>query len=370
METIPDIIMRCPKCCREFSLEETYCEECTAMLEPVEERAGTSRMTATPLDEGPEDATAQEEKLEDAGIDALKTDIEERFIHTLLSELTLLKNRLAKKEKELSVLTADHQDATGHDLVRRTGKAESQLSDILKKTATIESVLDRLREKIEADIALLQKECEGTGVQGIFGFFAIQSRYFKLRSSELKRKKELLRVIKEKAHMRRPVRLIVLAASLGLFVIMAAALIVSVTVAARKGTPAPPPQSPAVSQTAAMPAAPAAEEIVRLLRDIRAANMRKDISLWQSCYSRSYLEQQSRQDEISALWKTYDYRSLSYRIEDILTQPGKATAVIIWDMELKSLETGRSISLSQRLSSDFVVENGKVRIVSVRMMEQ
>jgi len=368
METIPDIIMRCPKCLKEFSLEETYCEECTAMLEPVDIQEGFSDEAIIPSDETLIDDAPCDEKLEDAKIRRLKTDIEERFVNTLLLELRLLKDRLSAKEQELAVLTANRTDAGCHEGIRITGKTESHISGLLERTAKIESVLEILGEKTSKDLSVLEREIEQTGKPGLFGYFTGQGSLFRLRSSELRRKKELVRTIGEKVCKRRPpVKKYVLTA-LGMFVILAAALTFSLTTASRKGII--PPPSPAVSQTSASPSPPSAKEIYRLLEDIRAANMKKDIGLWQSCYSSSYLEQHTRKDEIADQWRKYDYLSLHYRVEDIRILPDKITTVIIWDMELKPLESGKSSVISQRLSSDFVVENGKIKISAVRKAAQ
>ena len=129
-------------------------------------------------------------------------------------------------------------------------------------------------------------------------------------------------------------------------------------------------RSPETPQQTETKAAIQAKDLYQLLEDIRIANMRKDLWLWQSRYTARYLEERGRKDDIVGQWKKVDYLSLQYRIEDIRMLPSMTTAIVAWGMELKSLNTGKTNTSSQKLYSEFIFEDGRLKIASVRKAEK
>src|SRR5271169_4767569 len=103
MGETPIIVMQCPKCGKHFPLDQTYCEKCSAMLEPFETaQGGPDRPTEDVNSAAYEQPATTEEKIEDIKIDHLRVDIENKFVYTLLVEIGQLQRRLAKREKYLA----------------------------------------------------------------------------------------------------------------------------------------------------------------------------------------------------------------------------------------------------------------------------
>jgi len=92
----------------------------------------------------------------------------------------------------------------------------------------------------------------------------------------------------------------------------------------------------------------------------------KNLSLWESRYSKSYLEIEGKKENILGLWNSFDYISLDYRIDQLRIQPQTASAQITWDMKLRLRKTGQIIRKIQTLSADFVRENKTFKISAVR----
>ena len=147
MEDTPKIIMQCPKCSREYSPDTSYCDACSAMLEPIEINAPDSR-TETEVQK-PRDIKILDEKgeiLDDIKIDSLKSEIELTFTRTLLLELTQLKKRLPVNKKNPSrTETGDHAFQPG------ISGAASGDENMEKRITKLEAILYNLQKKIDAD---------------------------------------------------------------------------------------------------------------------------------------------------------------------------------------------------------------------------
>lgn len=367
MGEIPNIVMQCPKCKKEFPVDANYCEDCTAMLEPTERERETPAQQIEALSVTPvEVPAASDEQIEDVRIDSLKTDIEESFISTLLFELNQLKERMGKKEAALSDLYKQQTDTGSPDLVREIGKAETEVNDVLKRTAKIEAILENLKKKLEADIDRLNAQVGITGQPGLFGFFSVSGRYLGMLSSDLKVKKALLTAIETKTYNKRKGTL-KYAFVFSLLLITAGLLTYSwIRVSQKTGVIT----SSTRSQETASGTAIQARDIYDLLEDIRKANLKKDLLLWESRYARQYLDAGKKKDETAENWKKFDYVSLQYKVEDIQMLPEKITAIISWNIELRSTGSGKKTRTAQKLFSEFIIEDQKLKIASVRKAGQ
>lgn len=362
MEKIPDIVMQCPKCRKEFPVDANYCEDCTAMLEPAErEQTGPPQTDAWPMAVPGSTSEAGAEEMEDLKIDSLKTDIEESFISTLLLELIGLKKRIGKKETALAELQDQQTTVGSPDHIRMLARAESEVNELLKRTAKIEAILENLRKKLEADIEKLHAVINRTDKPGLSAYFSDAGRYSRILCRDLKTKKALLSAIEAGTYSKKSQRLKYAFSAL-LLLIVAGALTWSLTPAFRKsGVPA----FPEASDKRAVNRSIQPKEIYDLLEDIRKANMNKDLGLWESRYARQYLEAGKKRDETAEKWRKFDYLALDYKVQDIRMLPGGMTAVIAWDMELRSMESGRITRTVQKLVSSFIVEDDRLRIASV-----
>lgn len=162
MEEKPGIIMQCPKCSREFSPDVCYCDACSAMLEPVEilsQQVGSGEdlpnSSGTTITKG-KDKILQNKILDDVKIDSLKTDMEQRFVRTLLLELEQLKKRFISGDNQLS----GNEDAHFHP-----GDGEgNRANEIIEKRITkLEAILCNLEKKIEADISDMETRLDSLG---------------------------------------------------------------------------------------------------------------------------------------------------------------------------------------------------------------
>jgi hypothetical protein len=304
--------------------------------------------------------------MEDVRIDSLKTDIEESFVSTLLYELNRLRERMAKKEAALSDLQKQQNDSSSSDLIQKIGRAEADVNEALKRTAKIEAILENLKKKLEADINSLNEQIRKTEQPGLFGFLSVSGRYSRFLSSELGVKKALLTTIETRTFNKRK-GMLKYAFFFALLLIIAGVMTYSWTMASRKNSVT---SSSTTSQQTASKTSLQAKDIYDLLEDIRKANMKKDLLLWESRYAKQYLSTGKKKYETAEKWRKFDYLSLQYKVEDIQMLPKKITAIISWEMELRSTESGKVIRTAQKLLSEFIVEDHKLKIASVRKAGQ
>ena len=367
MDETPNIVMQCPKCKKEFPFGTNYCEECTAMLEPTERE---SKKQGHPLDViagiSVEASAASDEQMEDVRIDSLKTDIEKSFVSTLLYELNHLKERMEKKEAALSELQKQQTDTSNPALIRKIGRAETEVNDALKRTAKIEAILENLKKKLEADIDSLNEQIRKTEQPGFFAFLSASGRYFRMLSSELRLKKALLITIDSKTYNKGKGMLKYAFFSVMLLIVIGVMTYFWIMVSRKNSLTS----FSTTSQKTAPQASLQAKDIYDLLEDIRKANMKKDLLLWESRYAKQYLNTGGKKDETAEKWRKFDYVSLQYKVEDIQMLPEKITAIISWEIELRSIESGKVTRTTQKLLSEFIVEDHKLRIASVRKAGQ
>jgi len=363
--------MQCPKCGKDFPFDATHCEECSAMLEPVEtamapeETSSDHQSTSSRKTEDGEAASVSSDRIEDIKIDSLKADIENQFLFTLLLELDQLKGRLARKERALAELHEKQNGTVSAEYISTTGRAEKEVEEILTKTTRIEMILENLEKNISSDINNLQTTVRGLTRPSFSSRFSPAGRYYRMITSELKIKTVLLDIIRGKLprsyfRTKRMIRMILLGIA-G----MVCTLLLSWFIASRSqpylaerpaGTQGPGDSAPTISE----------KDIRRLLEDIRTANITKDLKLWESRYAAGYRELKGKKESILAQWRQFDYLSLGYRIENLQIRGAGADAVIVWDIELKPVRGGNSIRVTSRLASTFVLEDGTLKISAVK----
>jgi hypothetical protein len=369
--------MQCPKCGKDFPFDATHCEECSAMLEPVETtgeppKTPADRQTASRSTSGEGKAPpVSSDKIEDIKIDSLKADIENRFLFALLLELDQLKGRLARKERLLAQLHEKQDDTVNAGYISQTGRAEKEIEEILTKTTRIEMILEKLEKNIASDIKELEETVRGLARPSFSSRFSQSGRYYRMITSELKIKTVLLDIIKGKLprsyfRTKRMVRMIVLGVA-GI----ACSLLLSWYIASRS-QPYLAERSPAGTAQVPASSAPAVSEqdVRRLLDDIRTANITKDLRLWKSRYAAGYRELKGKRESILEQWKQFDYLSLGYRIENLQIHGSGADAVIVWDIELKPVRGGNVSRVTSRLASTFVLEDGTLKISAVKKDER
>ncbi|GAB4484997.1 MAG: hypothetical protein OHK006_10350 [Thermodesulfovibrionales bacterium] len=347
MEPLPDIVMQCPKCRKEHAQDVVYCETCSAMLEPVE-KTQDGGSPPVHLKRKSADAEPDEiDRLEDIRIDSLKSDIEQRFGRTVLTELHHLNRRLRRKEPSMTA---------GAGSAALAGEAE--VDAILQKIAKLEAIIENLSKKLEADISDLGAKISGTTKPALTSFFSSSARYYRAAVRQQRSKQRLLEAIRSRraSALPGPERKRGLAAS----VILAAVIIAGAVYlgSSRRETPAAARREPASTITL--------QEISGLLEDVRRANLTEDLALWESRCTSAYLAQPGRREGQIDQWRRYDYTSLNFRVDSLEFRNNGASAVVAWDMVLKSASGGETRAVAQQLRSDFVIEDGVVKISGVR----
>lgn len=368
MGETPNIVMQCPKCGKRFPFDQPYCETCSVMLEPAEAGPeGPATQTEgfkKETDERPEPAVT-DEKIEDIKIDSLRVDIENKFVYTLLLEIDQLKRRLEKKEKSLAGI--QENEGPGYpELVAAAGKAETAIDELIKKITRLEMTLDTLKMKLGDDISALETDLGKLEKPGLLGLTNERGRYFRLLSSELKTKKLILAVIdgKKSPAALRPMdtlRPIVLVPAIAAVAIISALLIYTYVPNLPSGRWA---GSRSETKAENLPVI-GERDIDGLLDDIRTANLRKDPALWRSRYSKGYLASREKKENIVEQWEKVDYKSLTYRVEDLRTGPAGASATVIWEVDFSPRKSTTVKKITQRLRADFAVEDGRLKITSV-----
>lgn len=367
MEKTPKIIMQCPKCLKEFPDDANYCESCSVMLEPVEVwDKKPEKITESELVDIDIRVSDQDEKIEDIRIDSLKTDIEDKFVFTLLLEINHLKKRLSKKENLLSDIRKKESGTEHSDSMSKGHKAEAEVEEITKKISKLESILENLKKKIEGDISGLETRIKDIKKPGLLSLISDDGRYYSMLSSELKSKNSLREIIERKSSpfsykLQRYNRLYIA----GTFIVVLSLALSWVLFAyIFKPHDSLNMQANDIRKTGINE-----KDIHTLLEDIKKANLTKDLALWESRYSRSYLELKGKKENILEQWNKYNYKTLNYRVEKIQIQNEGASAIINWEMVLIPVKTGETKITAQRLQSDFIIEDGKLKISSVKKAE-
>ncbi len=369
MEEIPNIVMQCPKCGKHFPFDHTYCETCSAMLEPLEAPKEKSVPPTDNLRNDDRGSDVTHENIEDKRIDSLRADIERRFAYALLQEMDLLKVRLAEKEKSLAGMKEDKGGAGYGEMVTAAGKTETAMNEIMKKITKLEMMLESLERKLSDDISALDTERKRLGRTGLFNLMNDRGRYFRMLSSELRSKKRVLDVIQGKRPgtalrsmgILRPATLVPSIAA-------ASALLALIIYAYVSNLPHTQPvfHSKAAKADHVLISE---RDINRVLDDIRTANLKKDQALWKSRYSRSYLASREKKENIAEQWEKVDFMSLAYKVEDIQSSPSGASATIIWEIDFSPRKSMTIKKITQRLRADFAIEDGRVKITSVTKQE-
>lgn len=372
MEETPRFIMKCPKCLKEFSLEVIYCEACSVMLEPAEIEEGRASQESAGQKEPltADTAADRNERIADLKVGRLKTDVEEIFAYALFYERDQLTKRLQERERALQEIQNRKSGIEYSDYLLSVERKEQDIGEIMAKMAHLERTIEELGKTIEDEIQGLHSLINIEQEQGFRQFLSQRGRYCRRISSEVKMKNRLVEILREKRPpmyfaARRPGRLALL---VGLSVVLTVIIswqVFSYTRTGRQGLKIPVPAAVPASMPDAKMVIVKKEDILGLLEDIKRANLNKDIALWESRYSTQYPELPGKKESLLEQWRNFDYRSMEYGVDDIKSGENRASAVITWNLELFSKVKKEPKMLTQRLSADFIVEDGRLKIRSV-----
>jgi hypothetical protein len=84
-------------------------------------------------------------------------------------------------------------------------------------------------------------------------------------------------------------------------------------------------------------------DVERLAEKIRAAHMKKDMSLFISCYASSYPNLGELERQTYENWKNFDFKNVSYNISNLRRiGPNQAAAELVWNFQLFNNQTKAS----------------------------
>jgi len=160
---------------------------------------------------------------------------------------------------------------------------------IEKRIAKLEAILYNLGKKIEADISDLQTRLNSLKHTGITGLLTDKGRIYRMLSSELKTKYAVLNSIQTRVPVSSfqrflrpsPVTFIALIA------LLASIWIVFSVIQKTQTSPVAPFRNSRAFTTEGKVIS--ISDIASLLKGIKAANLQKDLSRWESRYSKDYL---------------------------------------------------------------------------------
>ena len=103
------------------------------------------------------------------------------------------------------------------------------------------------------------------------------------------------------------------------------------------------PGSPPVSSPAPERVDSLQRDVERLAERIRAAHMKKDMSLFISCYAPSYPNLGELERQTYENWKNFDFKNVSYNISNLRrVGPNQAAAELVWNFQLFNNQTKTS----------------------------
>ena len=141
--------------------------------------------------------------------------------------------------------------------------------------------------------------------------------------------------------------------------------------------PATPPAAKAVTPAPTPPAQPPApqppslkEQLQKVLANMRAARLNKNIIELMNCYSVTYPDLEEKRKDTLQSWEDYDYTNLVFTLDEV--QPldaDNAKAKVTWYVDVRNRRTGELISSTQTFDVRFAKELGQWRIRSVEEVE-
>lgn len=123
------------------------------------------------------------------------------------------------------------------------------------------------------------------------------------------------------------------------------------------GSPGSPSLSPLPSAKALPepPAIPEGKDLIKVLNQIREAQLRKDIQLFLSAYSPDFPDLGKKRELTLNIWRRYDYIDLQFRVSDIQRPDGSSIlGQVTWDIKARDHKTDEVRTLTKSYQVQFV----------------
>jgi hypothetical protein len=103
--------------------------------------------------------------------------------------------------------------------------------------------------------------------------------------------------------------------------------------------------------------------VERLAERIRAAHMKKDMSLFISCYASDYPNLGELERQTYENWKNFDFKNVSYNISNLRrTGPNTASGELVWNLQIVNNQTKASEMLRSVVNVTLEDNNGTWKI--------
>lgn len=152
--------------------------------------------------------------------------------------------------------------------------------------------------------------------------------------------------------------------------------------------PPPPPASPGAPGTLPPPplasqltpdviAIPAGEDLVKLLNQIREAQLKKDIRLFLNSYSPNFTDLKQKKELTLNIWRRYDYIDLRFHLSNVKQEdPATIIAQVDWNIkaldhktdDVKTLTKNYQVHFSKESSGKWLIK--KLETIDEKQMEK
>lgn len=405
----------CSKCGMEYEEGKRFCKNCGAVLTLLatsakERPVPSSKERPVPSSKGRMDFIPHEKVRQKAQIKAwIKEGI-----------------RLSKEKSKLESLLVNietQRDITPAALFEETqGRYTQQLGVINKRLQELETTSWQAGNQIDSEIRALEKEIEPlktnyASLRSLYKTGGMVGRDFRqskkgpkkqisIREKQLRKKRRLLKMISSRlspeGFIPQPVwyktrlarfALIWPSICLGALLAFGASYYItagylgwwlpfssppsssSPTVIASKAGSLPPKvkanpetgKSPLLRES--LPVPTETDPIKKVFEDIKAANIKKDITLFLSCYSPNYPELAARKEATLKNWKSFDFIDLVYDLKEKNVQGDEARITVEWTTKTISKEDSQLHDAKSLLTVLLRKEEGAWKILQTQSVK-
>jgi len=142
---------------------------------------------------------------------------------------------------------------------------------------------------------------------------------------------------------------------------------------AKPETPEVKPATPETFEPKAEPPKEASlqEQLEGMLKDLREAQLKKDIILYLSCYSYLFPNLDQKRKDALRYWERFTFHQLMFSLEDVKAMgEDKAYAKVTWEIQVQGMRSEESEEITQIYKVGFSRELGRWRIRSLREVEE
>ncbi len=133
--------------------------------------------------------------------------------------------------------------------------------------------------------------------------------------------------------------------------------------------PSAPPAPPAGPSAPAAPAPSLPEQVQALFNTLREAQLKKDLTLFLSCYSPSFPGLAEKRQQTQKAWEDYTFTNMFYFLDEVTPQgPDQAKVRVTWELQAQPRGEGETLTATQVFQVELRREGGAWKIAGLREM--